>query len=368
MTRLGKVRVLVVDDDKNRADIVRRRLCEDFEIVNATPGPLAARLLETEDFDLLISEQVGSSQVGLSGGAIRKSFSEPELVGSCVAMKALLAEVQVAANASCDVHILGEAGSGKAMAARALHSVDTRNGAFVRVRLADLNSDEMEAAVFGEGRPAAGTFFLDGIENLSLALQERLAAEHAPGQLRTGKYRLVTASSVPLTHESLSDVWQAASGGGATELSLIHVPALRDRGEDIPRLAVHFLSEAIRRTGRVGVTLGRRSVAELCAHDWPGNVSELKRIINDTVVRTKDNTEIGPGSMLSGGQSFIVEQVVGDIIGGCRGLDVAMAELEAAVIREALQLQRGNRSAAARQLKLPRQTLQDRMKKHGLWS
>jgi DNA-binding NtrC family response regulator len=146
------------------------------------------------------------------------------------------------------------------------------------------------------------------------------------------------------------------------------MPALRDRGEDIPRLAVHFLAEAMRRSGRVGITLGRQAMAELCAYDWPGNVSELKRVLDDTVLRAGDQSEIGPGTMLSGGQSFIVEQVVGDIIGGCRGLDAAMAELEAAVIREALQQQRGNRSAAARQLKLPRQTLQDRMKKHGLWS
>jgi arginine utilization regulatory protein len=108
-------------------------------------------------------------------------------------------------------------------------------------------------------------------------------------------------------------------------------------------------------------------MAELCAHDWPGNVRELKTVIDDMVVRTSDHSEIASGFKQPGGQSLIVEQVVGDIIGGCRGLDAAMAELEAAVIREALEQQQGNRSAAARQLKLPRQTLQDRMKKHGLW-
>ena len=67
MSRLGKVRVLVVDDDKNRADIVRRRLCEDFEIVNASPGASARHLLETEDFDLLISEQARSTQETMIG-------------------------------------------------------------------------------------------------------------------------------------------------------------------------------------------------------------------------------------------------------------------------------------------------------------
>jgi len=64
----------------------------------------------------------------------------------------------------------------------------------------------------------------------------------------------------------------------------------------------------------------------------------------------------------------LLARVVADVIGSGDGLDMAMARIEAAVIREALKQQRGNRSAAARQLQLPRQTLQDRMKKHGLWS
>lgn len=363
MTRLGKVRVLVVDDDKNRADIVRRRLCEDFEIVNASPGPSAARLLETEDFDLLISDQRESSLLSLAGG-----FHQPELVGSCPAMKALLADIEFAANGPSDLHLIGETGCGKALVARSVHSIDTRSGAFVRIRLADLDVSEMEAAVFGTGRPSAGTFFLDGIDALPVPMQERLAREHLPGQPRDRGYRLITASSLPLGHASMSLMWKELVEDSSASFSSITVPALRDRGEDIPRLAVHFLSEAMKRSGRVGVTLGRQAMAELCAHSWPGNVSELKRVVDDIVLRTRDNSEIGPGTMLSGGQSFIVEQVVGDIIGGCRGLDAAMAELEAAVIREALRQQRGNRSAAARQLKLPRQTLQDRMKKHGLWS
>ncbi len=362
MTRLGKERVLVVDDDKNRADIVRRRLCEDFEIVNASPGPSAVRLLETEEFDLLISDQRESALLSLAG-----SEHQPELVGSCPAMKSLLAEIDRVANQECDLHLVGEKGSGKALVARSVHGIDTRSGAFFRIRLADLEVSEMEAAVFGGSRPSAGTFFLDGIECLPLPLQERLAREHRPGQPRDRGYRLITASSVPLAHATMSAMWKELVAGGSEEFASISVPALRDRGEDIPRLAVHFLTEAMKRSGRVGVTLGRQAMAELCAHSWPANVSELKQVVDDVVIRTSDNLEIGPGSMLSGGQSFIVEQVVSDIIGGGRGLDAAMAELEAAVIREALHQQRGNRSAAARQLKLPRQTLQDRMKKHGLW-
>jgi DNA-binding NtrC family response regulator len=363
MTRLGKVRVLVVDDDKNRADIVRRRLCEDFEIVNASPGPSAVRLLETQDFDLLISDQRDSTKISLAGG-----LQQAELVGSCPAMMALLAKIEQAANQTGDIHLVGETGSGKALVARSIHGADTRTGAFVRIRLKDLNASEMEAAVFGSGRPSAGTFFLDGIEFLPADLQERLAREHSPGQSRERGYRLITASCLPLGHASMSESWRQLVEEASSNFTSITVPALRDRGEDIPRLAVHFLVEAMKRSGRLGVTLGRQAMAELCAHNWPGNVSELKQVVDDIVLRTNDNREIGPGAMLSGGQSFIVEQVVSDIIGGCRGLDAAMAELEAAVIREALHQQRGNRSAAARQLKLPRQTLQDRMKKHGLWS
>ena len=355
---MGKVRVLVVDDDKNRADIVRRRLCEDFEIVNASPGPSAAHLLETEEFDLLISEQGKAAQ-----RTVKNLTRESELVGNCPAMMELLTDIERAARQQGDLHLVGESGSGKALVARSVHRIEGRVGAFVCVRLSDLDAEEMEAAVFGHKLSAGGTLFLDGIERLSMSAQERLVRERNSGQLPSSSYRLICASSVPLGHASMSPALAQHLG-----VSLVQIPELRDRGEDIPRLAVHFVGEAMRRSGRVGLTIGRKAMAELCAYDWPGNVSELKSVIGDIVTRTNDHTEIGPGMMLSGGKSLIVEQVVVDIIGGCRGLDAAMAELEAAVIREALEQQQGNRSAAARQLKLPRQTLQDRMKKHGLWS
>lgn len=356
MSRLGKV--LVVDDDKNRADIVRRRLCEDFEIVNASPGPSAAHLLETEEFDLLISERGNAAQQ-----VATDSNGEPELVGTCPAMMVLLTDIERAARQDGDLHLVGEIGSGKALVARTVHRIEKRPGAFLCVRLADLEPSEMEAAVFGHALPVGGTLFVDGIDRLSLPLQERLVRERNSGQLRSSDFRLVSASAVALEHATISPALAQHMGA-----SRVLIPELRNRGEDIPRLAVHFVGDAMRKSGRVGLTIGRRAMAELCAYDWPGNVGELKAVIDDVVVRTQDDTEIGPGMMLSGGQSLIVEQVVVDIIGGCRGLDAAMAELEAAVIREALEQQHGNRSAAARQLKLPRQTLQDRMKKHGLWS
>jgi DNA-binding NtrC family response regulator len=79
------------------------------------------------------------------------------------------------------------------------------------------------------------------------------------------------------------------------------------------------------------------------------------------------HVESGQGIGTSEDKS-VLANVVSKVIASGRSLDVAMAEIEAAVIRAALKQQRGNRSAAARQLQLPRQTLQDRMKKHGLWS
>jgi DNA-binding NtrC family response regulator len=350
MDRLGKVRVLVVDDDKQRVEVFQRCLSQDFDVFEARPGVAARRLLETEDFDLLVSDKSGPNGAGKEG---------VEIVGSCPNTRSLFVAIERIAREKGDVLIVGEPGSGKALTARALHQTEGRVGTFVCVRLAEIDADQIESIVFERPMPVGGTLLLEGIEHLPLVLQERLVRERESGQLPSNDCRVICAA------ETESDRISAAL---LRHLSprRIQLSPLRDRGEDIPRLAIHFVARASKRLGRAGISLSREAMSELCSYNWPGNVSELREVLEQALARCPDQGVIGAG-LLSGTQSPIVEQVVEDIIGGCRGLDAAMAELEAAVIREALQLQRGNRSAAARQLKLPRQTLQDRMKKHGLW-
>lgn len=351
MARMGKVRVLVVDDDKQRVEVFQRCLGADFDVVEARPGVSAAKLLESEDFDLLVSDKRGS----LTGNASRLDF-----VGSCPSTRRLIETIERVTREDGDVLVLGEVGSGKARVARAIHqNRGQAAGAFLCIRLAELDAEQMEAAVFDNAVTqlhSGGTLFIDGIENMPVDAQVRLVRERDtlwPG------WRMILAT------QSRNDIASPALREHVSPRE-IEIRPLRERGEDIPELAVHFVAKICEQLGRQGVSLSREAMAELCAYDWPGNVSELRDVIEQAVARSEDNSQIGSG-LLSEGQNAIVGQVVEDIIGGSRGLDAAMAELEAAVIREALQQQHGNRSAAARQLKLPRQTLQDRMKKHGLW-
>lgn len=352
MAKMGKVRVLVVDDDKKRFEVFQRCLGADFDLVEARPGVSTTRLLENEDFDLLLSDKRGS--VGITGSIV-------EFVGSCPSTRSLLDTIERVAGADEDLLILGEAGSGKARVARAIHQERRQVGAFLCLRLAELDAGQIESAVFDnvmtqELQSEPGTLFIDGVQHLTMAAQDRLVQD---------RHTIWPAWRIIFGALSLSDEISPSLRQHLAHRE-VQIRPLRERGEDISGLAVHFAAKSCKTLGRNGISLSREAMAELCAYDWPGNVSELRDVIEQAVQRCSDMCQIGAG-LIGEGQNAIVEQVVEDIIGGSRGLDAAMAELEAAVIREALQQQHGNRSAAARQLKLPRQTLQDRMKKHGLW-
>lgn len=297
---------------------------------------------------------------------LARQGQEPSLIGSSPAMRTVFATIERVARTKGDVLIQGEVGTGKALVAKALHHTAGRSGEIECLKLAEMEASEMEAAIFDQTRKSETSLFIEGIENLELRLQDRLLRERLSDELAAERCHLIVGASTDLDAAVSRGELISGLRDHIRKLN-ISVPALRDRGEDIPTLAVHFVSEHSERLGRTGITLGRGAMAELCGYDWPENVSELRRVVEHAVELAGDNSEIASGMLRRSGHP-IVEQVVEDIIGGGRGLDAAMAELEAAVIAEALEQHQGNRSAAARQLKLPRQTLQDRMKKHGLWS
>jgi DNA-binding NtrC family response regulator len=213
-------------------------------------------------------------------------------------------------------------------------------------------------------RAASGTLVIEGVEQLSIEQQTRLA-ELARAELGGRPHVICTTSS---------NVDEAVDKGklsrslretfGAVHLNL---PPLRDRGEDVAWLAVHIVGRQCERLHRDRLTLSREALTELCVHDWPENVAELEKDLEAAVEACANGGVLGAGILGANAEPPVIAKVVKNIIGGRDGLDRSMAQLEAAVISEALERHHGNRSAAARLLKLPRQTLQDRMKKHGLW-
>jgi two-component system, NtrC family, response regulator HydG len=289
--------------------------------------------------------------------------------------------------------ITGESGTGKELAARALHAESRRaRRPFVALNCSALPGELVERELFGNVRGAftgadrdreglfeaaqGGTLFLDEIGDLALAAQAKLLRAIEERQVtRVGATRptQVDVRLVAATHRPLDEL--VADGGFRADLLYrlqvvtIELPPLRERREDVPALAAHFIAHfAERHAKRVrGMTEGARRA--LLAHDWPGNVRELRNVLERAVVLTEDE-EIGRDDLPS--------HVTGSSA-ALRPAEAALAELpfveararvlegfERSFLAAALERHGGNVSRTARSLGLHRQSLQKMLRRHGL--
>jgi formate hydrogenlyase transcriptional activator len=305
------------------------------------------------------------------------------LTGESPAMKAVrLAIRQVAATDSTAL-ILGETGTGKELVARAIHQLSPRRDRLlVAVNCAALAPGLIASELFGH-EPGAftgatrrrtgrfelahrGTLFLDEIGELPLetqvlllrALQERAIERVGGSDPVPADVRVIAA-----THRDLA----AAVGQGRFRADLffrlnvfpIHVPALRDRREDIPDLVRHFLHHFGRRMGKSGVGVSPAALQLLTGYLWPGNVRELENIIERAmIVTTGDTLQVDP--------QWLTPAPAGDI---SRDDSSGLAEMERQAIRDALGRCRGRvygLAGAAALLGLKPTTLYGKMRKHGI--
>jgi DNA-binding NtrC family response regulator len=314
-------------------------------------------------------------------------FSFQNLIGSTPPMKALFDSMELAAPAASTVLIFGETGTGKELVARAIHYNSPRKeGSFVTVNCGAIPETLMEAELFGYRRGAftgadtnrkgkfetadGGTLFLDEVGEIPLALQPKILRVLQSGEVdRLGSDRpiRVDVRIVAATHRDLE---RLASDGGFREdlyyrLAVIPlmVPPLRDRRDDIPLLADHFLRRMQDKTGRKGLRIPPEAFSLFDRYPWPGNVRELENTIERLVVLSRDD-QLGvqnlPEKIRGVGES-----------GGATGIKlpphgVNLDELERDLICQALERNGGNRTKAAKDLGLTRNTLLYRMQKHGL--
>ncbi|MBX3247116.1 MAG: sigma-54-dependent Fis family transcriptional regulator [Myxococcales bacterium] len=244
--------------------------------------------------------------------ALRRSSGPRALVGSSPALRRALDIASQAAPSTATVLVLGESGTGKELLARHIHDRSGVSGAFVGVNLAALPETIVESELFGhergsftgavtrrEGRiaqAAGGTLFLDEIGELSPAVQVKLLrvlqeGEYEPlgGRTTKASFRLIAATN--------RDLRAAVEAGEFREdlyyrLNVIAVtsPPLRDRRDDIPLLADHFLALYARKNAREPLVPSRAALDKLVAYDWPGNVRELENAIERAVVLAKGET------------------------------------------------------------------------------
>ncbi len=234
-----------------------------------------------------------------------------EIVGESDALQRTLAQIEAVAATPATVLVLGESGVGKEMIARAIHAHSTRaDNALVKVNCASIPKDLFESEFFGHVRGAftgahtdrvgrmqladGGTLFLDEVGEIPLDLQGKLLRALQERQFeRVGDDKTISAD-VRIIAATNRDLEVEVREGRFREdlfyrLSVfpLTVPPLRDRIEDIVPLAQHFISLICRELGRPPLRMSRLNAQALLKHGWPGNIRELRNVIERAIIMSK---------------------------------------------------------------------------------
>ncbi len=335
--------------------------------------------------DLLIKRALRGNEIERENIRLReqidKRYGLDNFVGDSPAMTHVLETIKQVAPSRATVLISGESGTGKELAAHAIHRLSPRHrGPFVAVHCAALSPQLLESELFGHekgaftgagerraGRfeqAAGGTLFLDEIGEIDAATQVkilRVLGERVFERVGGNKTLPADVRLLAATNRDLATM--VAEGKFREDLFFrlnvvqVHLPPLRDRREDIPLLAVHFLRESAKENDKPHRELTSEAMKALVSYDWPGNVRELRAAIEHGVV-------------MAGGPKITLRDLPAVVrTAGSEGnahgpLPLNLVETELSLIRRALGECKGNRTLAARKLGISRRTLHRKLREH----
>ena len=349
----------------------------------------------TKPFELdvlahLVEEAAGKSALARENVRLQEKlesrYSFANLIYRSTAMAETVNLAMRVADSEASVLISGESGTGKEVLANVIHFASPRKeGPFVKVNLAALPATLIEAELFGHERGAftgaekaragrfeeadGGTLFLDEVGDLPLETQVKLLRaiqEREIVRLGSNKPVPVNIRLLSATHRDLAA--EVRRGAFREDLYFrIHIisipmPALRQRREDIPFLAEHFLKKFSERERKPLRAIGRRALNALMRHDFPGNVRELENIVERAVILARGD-EIGEEDLPL---PALAEDPARRIADGSAPLPEKIREFEKELIRQALQRNRFVVTQAARELGISESTLRYKIESLGV--
>ncbi len=333
------------------------------QIQTAIDHCIERQRLQTENF--LLRRQVAHSQD--NGG----------IIGSGELIKGVCEVIQRVAPMPSTVLIQGESGTGKELAARAIHRFSGRGGSFVPINCGAMNVELLESELFGHTKGAftgaikareglfsyanGGTLFLDEIGEMPLAMQTRLLRVMEDRAVRPVGGNHQTPVDVRIIAATNRDLKAEVDRGGFREdlfyrlnVLSIRMPALRERIQDLPELIEHFATHIAADLGVVRPTFAPTELQCLARYSWPGNIRELKNVIERCLLLNHP-----PSQTLQTSASGDVGEAIEDD-------DLSLEAVERRHILRVLDMENGNKSAAARVLGVSRKTLERKCQAWGV--
>jgi DNA-binding NtrC family response regulator len=338
-----------------------------------------ARLLAILRTQVELSNALKRGQRLEAENRLLRTDGGPSLIAESAVMQPVLQLIARVGPSDANVLITGEAGTGKEVVARTLHAVSLRaSRPMVTVNAGGLAEGIFESELFGHVRGAftdakmdrvgrfeladGGTLFLDEIANVPLNLQAKMLRALEIGEIErvgSSKTKRVDVRVISATNARLAE--EVGAGRFREDLLFrlntveIHLPALRERREDISALASHFLSVHARRYRKDLRGFDQTAMQALLDNPWQGNVRELNHVVERAVLLAQDTVVRASDLALRSGPQ-----------GAPRLDDMSLEEVEAFLIKKALARYNGNVSHAANGLGLSRSALYRRLQRYGL--
>ncbi len=315
-----------------------------------------------------------------------------QILGRSPTLREVLARAEKVAPTETTVLLAGESGTGKELVARAIHYASPRaEGPFLAINCAALPETLLESELFGHekgaftgadrqkaGRfelAAGGTLFLDEVGELSPAVQAKLLRVVQEREFQRVGGRATLQADVRIITATNRNLEQAVAVGQFREdlfyrlnVFTVHLPPLRERGDDVLLLAEHFVREQAPQFGRANTGLSREARDALLAHAWPGNIRELQNAVERALIMSDGGliTTAQLGITPRAGHPADATLHDGSLHPETSPTASSLPELEKRMVLDALAKTKGNKSRAAKLLGLTRFQLYTRLKRYGL--